>query len=496
MKTYNSLSEVQSDLFSNNVSCVELTKAYINRINDTKHLNAFLEVFEKSALEKAVSVDEKVKNKTAGKLAGMVIALKDNLCYKGHKVSASSKILEGFESLFSATVVERLLNEDAIIIGRCNCDEFAMGSSNENSAFGKALNPHDIKRVPGGSSGGSAVAVAANLCLAALGTDTGGSIRQPASFCGVVGLKPTYGRVSRHGAIAYASSFDQIGPLTKNIEDAALIMEVMSGKDEHDSTVSSKPVPVYSKELNTNTSTFRIAYLKDCLESSGLDAEIKVRINDIINKLKAAGHVVEAVDFPYLDYLVPTYYVLTTAEASSNLARYAGITYGYRSANIAAASAKVAAKEGASPNDSEAAPSGLDSVYKKSRSEGFGEEVKRRIMLGTFVLSSGYYDAYYSKGQRVRRVLKNKTNEILNNYDFILLPTTPGTAFEFGKKSADPIAMYLEDIFTVQANITGLPAISLPIGKHSNGLPFGVQLMAKNFAESDLLSFSKQLMGI
>lgn len=494
MKTYNSLSEVQSDLFSNNVSCVELTKAYINRINETKHLNAFLEVFEKSALDKAVLVDEKIKNKTAGKLAGMVIALKDNLCYKGHKVSASSKILEGFESLFSATVVERLLNEDAIIIGRCNCDEFAMGSSNENSAFGKALNPHDIKRVPGGSSGGSAVAVAADLCLAALGTDTGGSIRQPASFCGVVGLKPTYGRVSRHGAIAYASSFDQIGPLTKNIEDAALIMEVMSGKDEHDSTVSSKPVPVYSKELNTNISKFRIAYLKDCLESNGLDAEIKIRINEIIYKLKAAGHVVEAVDFPYLDYLVPTYYVLTTAEASSNLARYAGITYGYRSTNIAAAE-KVTATEEVVANESEVASSSLDSVYKKSRSEGFGEEVKRRIMLGTFVLSSGYYDAYYSKGQRVRRVLKNKTNEILNNYDFILLPTTPGTAFEFGKKSADPIAMYLEDIFTVQANITGLPAISLPIGKHSNGLPFGVQLMAKSFAESDLFSFSKQLMG-
>ena len=506
MKTYNSLSEVQSDLFSNKVSCVELTQSYINRINDHKHLNAFLEVFEKSALAKAILVDEKVKNKTAGKLAGMVIALKDNICYKGHKVSASSKIIEGFESLFSATVVERLLNEDAIIIGRCNCDEFAMGSSNENSAFGKVLNPHDIKRVPGGSSGGSAVAVAADLCLAALGTDTGGSIRQPASFCGVVGLKPTYGRVSRHGAIAYASSFDQIGPLTKNIEDAALIMEVMSGSDDHDSTVSSKPVPAYSKELNSNAPKFRIAYLKDCLESSGLDAEIKVRINDLIKKLKDAGHVVEAVDFPYLDYLVPTYYVLTTAEASSNLARYTGITYGYRSSNIADASTKLATStsaasslnsaDGTSTAEVETATTGLDSVYKKSRSEGFGEEVKRRIMLGTFVLSSGYYDAYYSKAQRVRRVLKNKTNEILNNYDFILLPTTPGTAFEFGNKSADPIAMYLEDIFTVQANITGLPAISLPVGKHSNGLPFGIQLMAKSFAESDLLCFSKQLMGI
>ena len=504
MKTYNSLSEVQSDLFSNTINCVELTQSYIDRIKANIHLNAFLEVFEKSALEKALLVDEKIRNKTSGKLAGMVIALKDNLCYKGHKVSASSKILQGFESLFSATVVERLLAEDAIIIGRCNCDEFAMGSSNENSAFGKVLNPHDIKRVPGGSSGGSAVAVAANLCLAALGTDTGGSIRQPASFCGVVGLKPTYGRVSRYGAIAYASSFDQIGPLTKNIEDAALIMEVMSGKDEYDSTVSSKPVPEYSKGIKTSPlppsekegRLFRVAYLKDCLEKEGLDPEIKTRINEIINKLKADGHSVEAVDFPYLDYLVPTYYVLTTAEASSNLARYAGITYGYRSTKISGNSMKSIQNSSAEQEiiSTEDNSTSLDTVYKKSRSEGFGAEVKRRIMLGTFVLSSGYYDAYYSKGQRVRRLLKNKTNEILSNYDFILLPTTPGTAFEFGQKSADPIAMYLEDIFTVQANITGLPAISLPIGKHSNGLPFGVQLMAKSFAESDLLSFSKLLM--
>ncbi len=503
MKTYNSLSEVQSDLFSSKISCVELTQSYIDRIYANKHLNAFLEVFEKSALEKAVLVDEKVKNKTSGKLAGMVIAIKDNLCYKGHKVSASSKMLAGFESLFSATVVERLLSEDAIIIGRCNCDEFAMGSSNENSAFGKVLNPHDIKRVPGGSSGGSAVAVAADLCLAALGTDTGGSIRQPASFCGVVGLKPTYGRVSRYGAIAYASSFDQIGPLTKNIEDAAIIMEVMSGKDEYDSTVSSRSVPAYSKEIIASPlpssekkgEIFRVAYLKDCLEKEGLDPEIKTRIYDIIKKLKGEGHSVEAVDFPYLDYLVPTYYVLTTAEASSNLARYSGITYGYR-ASITDSSVKHTLNniEGQDTEEIGAQDTLLDAVYKKSRSEGFGTEVKRRIMLGTFVLSSGYYDAYYSKGQRVRRVLKNKTNEILSNYDFILLPTTPGTAFEFGQKGADPIAMYLEDIFTVQANITGLPAISLPLGKHSNGLPFGVQLIAKSFAESDLLRFSKLLM--
>jgi aspartyl-tRNA(Asn)/glutamyl-tRNA(Gln) amidotransferase subunit A len=472
VKTYNSLSEVQFDLFNNKITCVELTQTYINRINANKHLNAFLEIFEKSAIEKAQSVDEKIKNKTAGKLAGMVIAIKDNICYTNHKLSAASKMLEGFESLFSATVVERLLAEDAIIIGRTNCDEFAMGSSTENSAFGNVLNPHNLKYVPGGSSGGSAVAVAADLCLAALGTDTGGSIRQPASFCGVVGLKPTYSRVSRYGAIAYASSFDQIGPITKNIDDAAIIMEIISGKDEYDSTVSSKPVPEYSKELNTRNKKFRLAYFKNCLESNGLNVEIKTRINEIINKLKTAGHIVEAVDFPYLDYLVPTYYVLTTAESSSNLARYDGVHYGYRS-----------------PNSTD-----LESVYKKSRTEGFGAEVKRRIMLGTFVLSSGYYDAYYSKAQRVRRLLKNKTNEILSDYDFIILPTTPGTAFKIGQKSADPITMYLEDIYTVQANITGLPAISLPVGKHSNGMPFGVQLISKNFSESNLLSFSKYFM--
>ena len=472
MKTYNSLNEVQTDLFNHSISCKELVQQYLTRIEEKKNLNAFLEVFTQSALQQAEKVDAKIKSKTSGKLAGMVIALKDNLCYKNHKVSASSKILEGFESLYSATVVERLLAEDAIIIGRCNCDEFAMGSSNENSAFGNVANPLDTSRVPGGSSGGAAAAVAADLCLASLGTDTGGSIRQPASFCGVVGLKPTYGRVSRYGAIAYASSFDQIGPITKNIADAAIIMEVIAGKDGYDSTASSKPVPEYSKKLNQPTSKLRIAYIKDVIDSKGLNPEIKAKVETIIDQLKAKGHTVEAVDFPYLDYLVPTYYVLTTAEASSNLARFDGINYGYRSKNA----------------------SDLESTYKLSRSEGFGKEVKRRIMLGTFVLSAGYYDAYYSKGQRVRRLLQNKTNEILNNYNFIILPTTPNVAFKFGQHSADPIAMYLEDIFTVQANITGVPSISLPIGTHSNGLPFGLQVMGKHFSETELFSFSDYLM--
>jgi aspartyl-tRNA(Asn)/glutamyl-tRNA(Gln) amidotransferase subunit A len=471
--SYSSIAAIHEALRSNETSCLSLTQEYLKRIEEKKHLNAYLEVFTESALAKAKEVDEKLKNNKAGKLAGVIIGIKDNICYKNHKVSASSKILESFESLFSATVVERLLAEDAIIIGRLNCDEFAMGSSNENSAYGNVLNPLNEKCVPGGSSGGSTAAVAADLCHVALGSDTGGSIRQPASFCGVVGLKPTYGRVSRWGLIAYASSFDQIGPLTKNVEDAALIMEIMAGKDEYDSTASSKPVAAYSQNINSyKERKVKIAYINDCLNNDGLNPEIKSFFSNYIEKLKAEGHTVEGVDFPYLDFLVPAYYVLTTAEASSNLSRFDGVHYGYRSPNA----------------------TDLESTYKKSRSEGFGKEVKRRIMLGTFVLSSGYYDAYYSKAQKVRRILQDKTKEILSDYDFILLPSTPGTAFEFGQKSADPVAMYLEDIFTVQANLTGVPAISLPLGKHSNGMPFGVQLMANMFEEEKLLAFSNELM--
>jgi aspartyl-tRNA(Asn)/glutamyl-tRNA(Gln) amidotransferase subunit A len=468
VKRYTSLSEIRTDINAGSTSCVALVDQYLSRIEEMKNLNAFLETFPESAKAKAAEVDKKIAAKTAGKLAGMVIALKDNICYKDHKVSASSQILEGFVSPYSSTVVERLLAEDAIIIGRTNCDEFAMGSSNENSSMGNVLNPLDPKRVPGGSSGGSAAAVAAGLCLAALGTDTGGSIRQPAAFCGVVGLKPTYGRVSRWGIIAYASSFDQVGPLTNTVEDAALILEVIAGADEYDSTNSTKPVSPYTQELSI-TGKKRIAYLKECLESPGLDPEIRDRMNSIIEQLRKDGHTVEPAEFPYLEFMVPTYYILTTAEASSNLARYDGIRYGYRSKNA---------------HD-------LESTYKKSRSEGFGPEVKRRIMLGTFVLSAGYYDAYYSKGQKVRRMLRDKTEEILSNYDCIILPTTPGTAFEFGANSADPIKMYLEDIFTVQANLTGVPAVSVPAGKTASGLPFGVQFMSAHFSEGLLLSFAK-----
>ena len=464
------IEKLKADLKSGLTTCKELTEQAIKQISENHRLNAFLEVFESSALAQALIVDEKIKSGTEGKLAGVIVGLKDNICYKGHKVSASSKILEGFESLYSATVVERLIAEDAIIIGRLNCDEFAMGSSNENSAYGNVLNPLNNSCVPGGSSGGAAAAVAAGLCHVSLGSDTGGSIRQPASFTGTVGLKPTYGRVSRYGLIAYASSFDQIGPITKTVQDAALVLEVISGKDKHDNTCSSEKVESYSSQIQ-EIKKYKIAYIKECVEAEGIDSEVKQIILNQIETLKSLGHSVEAISFPYLDYLVPTYYVLTTAEASSNLSRFSGIHYGHRTQIT----------------------SDLENTYKKSRSEGFGKEVKRRIMLGTFVLSSGYYDAYYSKGQKVRRIIHEKTKDIFKTFDFILTPSTPGTAFEFGKNSADPIKMYLEDIFTVQANIAGIPAISVPCGNHSNGLPVGLQLMCNYFEESKLLNLASKI---
>lgn len=469
---YTNLAAIQTDLKQRKITLSSLVENYLNTIEANHHLNAFLEVFADESKAIAKQLDEKISAGKAGKLAGLVIGIKDNICYKNHACSASSKILEGFVSMYHSTVVERLLAEDAIIIGRLNCDEFAMGSSNENSAYGPVLNPLYTSRVTGGSSGGSVAAVAANLCLAALGTDTGGSVRQPCSFTGLVGLKPTYGRISRYGIIAYASSFDQVGTITHTVEDASLILEVISGKDEYDSTASSTVVPEYSKQLQFNKKV-KIAYFKECIESTGLNPEIRKRTEEILQQLKNLGHTVEEVTFPYLDYLVPAYYVLTTAEASSNLSRYDGIHYGYRSKQAF----------------------DLESTYKKSRSEGFGKEVKRRIMLGTFVLSAGYYDAYYSKAQKVRRILKNKVDEILTQYDFIVLPSTPDSAFKFGENSQDPIKMYLEDIFTVLANLAGIPSISLPLGQKQNHLPFGIQVLAKEFDESNLLAFSTYLVN-
>lgn len=468
IQNYSRLEDIQADIKEGLITVEELVVSYISRIRQFSELNAYLEVFEEEAIERAKLIQQKIDNGTAGKLAGMVIGLKDNISYKNHKLTASSKILDGYVAIYSSTVVERILSEDAIIIGRLNCDEFAMGASNETSYFGPVRNFVDTTKVSGGSSGGSAVAVQAGLCLASLGSDTGGSIRQPAAFCGVIGLKPTYARVSRYGIVAYASSFDQVGPIARSVEDAALLLEVIAGSDDYDSTCSAAIVPEYSKKLQ-NTKKRKIAYIEETLHSEGLDPEIKQNILEQIAILKSEGHIVEPVSFEFLQYAVATYYILTTAEASSNLARYDGVHYGYRS------------------KDSK----DLNSTYKLSRSEGFGNEVKRRIMLGTFVLSAGYYDAYYSRAQKIRRLIKEKTEEILDKYDFILTPTTPTPAFNIGEEITDPVVVYLADIFTVGASLAGLPAISLPSGVTKAGLPLGMQIIGSSFGEEELLSFSK-----
>lgn len=470
MKAYHSLKEIREDISHGRLTCRDLVSRYIDTINKYAHLNAFLEVYEAEALKKAEEVDKKLAAGTAGKLAGMVIGLKDNICYQDHKLYCSSHILDSFVSQFSATAVQRLLDEDAIIIGRQNCDEFGMGSSNENSAFGPVKNSIDETRVPGGSSGGSAVAVQADMCLAALGTDTGGSVRQPAAFCGIVGLKPTYSRISRYGLGAYASSFDCIGILAKSVQDTALILEVIAGKDEYDSTVSQKEVPQYSNLLSISKK-LNIAYINDSINNEAVSQEIRDKVAEKINLLREEGHTVTGVDFPLLEHILPTYYILTTAEASSNLARYDGVRYGYRAADA---------------NE-------LETMYKQTRSEGFGTEVKRRIMLGTFVLSASYYDAYYTKAQKVRRLIKEKTEALLSEYDFVILPTTPTTAFKLGENTKDTLAMYLADLFTVQASVSGLPAISVPVGNDVAGLPIGLQIMSKAFEEDKLLAFANYL---
>ena len=473
IEKYQSLTDIQQDLNEGVITIESLVDYYLKQIEDTRDLNAYVEVYEEEARKRALELDKKLKENPTkvGKLHGMIIAVKDVICHKDHEVTAASKILKGFSSLFSATAIERILEEDAIIIGRVNCDQFAMGSTNENSVYGAVKNAANPAYVAGGSSGGSAVAVQANTCLAALGSDTGGSVRQPAAFCGNIGFKPTYGRISRHGLIAYASSFDQIGVISKSVYDAAILLEVMSGSDEYDSTASTIPVPSYSTTLNEKVvkPKRKIAYFESALNHNGLDETIRQETNSLIERLKEEGHEVTPVRFDLLEYLVPTYYVLTTAEASSNLARFDGIRYGYRS------------------------PDAVDfqETYLKSRTEGFSEEVKRRIMLGAFVLSSGYYDAYYTKAQQVRRLITNKTREILTTYDFILMPTTPTTAFKLGDAVKNPVEMYLADIYTVQANLTGIPAVSIPLSTHANKLPFGVQFFADKFEEESLLTFAQ-----
>ncbi len=464
--------EIRQSLDRGELTCVELTKSHLALIENKKHLNAFLTVFSDDALQQAEVIDLKIKKRTAGKLAGLVVGLKDMLCYKDHPLQAGSKILDGYFPPYNATAVQRLLDEDAIIIGRQNCDEFGMGSSNENSAFGPVLNDLDIGRVPGGSSGGSAVAVQTGMCQVSLGSDTGGSVRQPSAFCGLVGLKPTYSRVSRFGLAAYASSFDCIGVISKHVEDVALVLEVIAGADENDSTISRKDVENYSELEHAAFKKFRIAYMSETVENDVLQPEIKDAIVKKIDQLKGDGHIVETIDFPLNEYVLPTYYILATAEASSNLSRFDGVRYGYRSQNT----------------------TDLASLYKKTRSEGFGKEVQRRILLGTFVLSSNYYDAYYSKAQKVRRMIRDDIKKIFEKYDFILMPTTPSTAFKLGEHSDNPVEMYLADLFSVQANVAGVPAISVPCGADRRGLPIGIQIMANDFEERKLLGFSKMLL--
>ncbi len=455
------------------LTCEDVVQYYLNKINNLAYLNAWLEVFSDEALERAKQLDaERDAGKSLGKLYGVVVGLKDVLCYKGHKLSASSKILENFTAVYNATATKKLLDEGAIIIGRQNCDEFAMGSSNENSAYGVVKNAIDIERVPGGSSGGSAVSVQSGMCMVSLGSDTGGSVRQPADFCGVIGFKPTYGTISRFGLIAYASSFDQIGIFASSIPDVELVLEVISGPDNYDSTVL-RDTCNNNRNFKNIDRKYKICYFSSAIDHPSLDPQISFSIKQYIETLAEEGHTIEPVDFDLLNYVVPTYYVLTTAEASSNLSRYDGIKYGTRSSqrNI-----------------------DITTSYKLTRSEAFGPEVKRRILLGTFVLSAGYFDAYFTKAQQVRKILTQKTKVIFENYDAIILPTVPTPAFKLGEKKNDPVEMFLADIYTVYANLVGIPAVSLPLFRSKEGLPFGLQVMCAQQNDLLLLDLSRKLM--
>lgn len=464
---------MQEDLLHGAISCRDIIQYFLSNIKAQQHLNVFLSVYDQEALVQAAHIDQKIKQGKAGKLAGLVVGIKDVLAYKDHPLQAASKMLNGFHSQFTATAVQRLLDEDAIIIGRQNCDEFAMGSSNENSAFGPVLNAINNSRVPGGSSGGSAVAVMADMCHISLGSDTGGSVRQPAAFCGVLGLKPTYSRISRHGLVAFGSSFDCIGIFGKAVEDVALVLEYIAGADEYDSTVSQKAIPAYREQL-AETTKLNIAYIPETIENPALQPDIKEAIQQKLLQLKAAGHKVEAVDFPLMDYCLPTYYILATAEASANLSRYDGVRYGHSSQQVG----------------------DLTELYKQSRTEGFGVEVKRRILLGTYILSASYYDTYYAKAQKVRRLIREQTKALFQQHDILLMPTTPTTAFPLGKNTNDPMAMYLADIYSVHANVAGIPGISVPCGVDHQGLPIGLQLLADDFEEGKLLAFADFLMKL
>jgi len=449
------------------ISPVELTEAVLGRIGKLdEKLNAYITVLGDRALEDARSAEKEITSgKRRGPLHGIPIALKDIFVMKGAPATCGSRMLENFMSPYDATVTKKLLSAGAIITGKNNMDEFAMGSSTETSYFGPTKNPWDTERVPGGSSGGSAAATSASLCLGSVGTDTGGSIRQPAAFCGVVGMKPTYGRVSRFGMIAFASSLDQAGPLTKTVEDTAIILNAISGHDANDSTCANFPVPDYTLSLKDDIKGMKIGVPKEYF-IEGMEGEVEDAARKAISVLESLGGEIVEISLPHTEYAVLTYYIIAPSEASSNLARYDGVKYGYRA-------------KGAHS---------LGEMYLKTRAEGFGNEVKRRIMLGTYALSSGYYDAYYLKAQKVRTLIRKDFDEAFKEVDVIVAPTTPEVAFKAGEKSGDPIKMYLCDVLTIPCNIAGLPGISLPCGFSSNGLPIGLQILGKAFDEGTVLN--------
>ena len=459
--------ELMDKLANKELTSEEITKAYVERINEKeKDVNAFVTTLCDEALEKAKEIDAKrEKGEATSKLAGIPVGIKDNICTKGIKTTCSSRMLEDFISPYNATVTEKLLSEDLIDLGKLNMDEFAMGASTEYSYFKKTHNPWNLNTVPGGSSGGSAAAVAAEMVPWALGSDTGGSIRQPAAFCGVVGLKPTYGLVSRYGLVAFASSLDQIGPITKDVEDAAILLNILAGHDEKDSTSMEMPKKDYTQALKGEVKGLKIGIPKEYF-GEGINEEVKERLQEAIETYKKLGAEVEEFSLDIAKYALATYYIIACAEASSNLGRFDGIRYGHRAEHY----------------------SDLKELYRNSRSEGFGPEVKRRIILGTYVLSSGYYDAYYKKAQQVRTLVKNEFDKAFAKYDVLLTPTSPTVAFEIGTRSNNPLEMYLADICTVSVNIAGLPGISLPCGVDSKGMPVGMQLIGNKFEEEKILN--------
>lgn len=472
MTSSESIAEVRSAIASGETTATEITKRYLARITEQdSRVHAFLSVDDEYALAQAARIDElKLKGEPLPVLAGVPLGIKDVLTLEGHPATAGSKILEGYRPPYTATAVRRLADAGAIFLGKLNCDEFAMGSSNENSAYGPVHNPHGLDRVPGGSSGGSAAAVAAGMSVATLGTDTGGSIRQPASFCGVVGVLPTYGRVSRYGLIAFASSLDRIGPFASNVRDAATVLGVIAGHDPMDATSSALPVPDYTAGLDAGVRGMKLGVPAEYF-GDGLDPEVRTAIETGIGKLRAAGAEIRNISLPHTRYAIPTYYVIATAEASSNLARFDGVRYGFRAPN----------------SDT------LAAMYRRTRDLGFGAEVKRRILLGTYVLSHGYYDAYYRKAQQVRRLLTDDFLRAFKEVDAIVTPTAPTPAFRIGEKSDDPVAMYLADIYTVTASLAGICGVSVPCGKSREGLPIGMQILGRHFDESNVFRVGQAL---